>query len=320
MWFKRKTKNRRAGRGSNVLDVKLRSSRLRAARTRLAAIALCVCFGTILALYVLWQAGEWTLDRLVYENNSFAIQKIEVLTDGVISPNQLRRWSGAKPGENLLALDLARVKRSLELVPAIQSASVERILPGTLRLRIVERVPVAQVRVPRPRDGGGIELIVFELDSDGVVMLPLDPRQRAVPLNVADDQLPVISGISASDLQPGRKLESVPARAALQFIAAFAESPMAGLVDLKCIDVSAPEVLVLTTGEGSSITLGLENLDRQLSRWQVIHQTGARLNKVIATLDLAVSNNVPARWMEASALPPSTPPPPKPLRTRRKNV
>ena len=38
---------------------------------------------------------------------TFAIQRIDVQTDGVIAPDQLRRWSGVKPGENLIALDLA---------------------------------------------------------------------------------------------------------------------------------------------------------------------------------------------------------------------
>jgi cell division protein FtsQ len=256
----------------------------------------------------------------VYENKSFAIQRIEVLNDGVISADQLRRWSGVKLGENLLALDLARVKRDLELVPMIQSLSIERILPGTLRIRVTERVPVAQIHVPRPRPGGGIELVVFDIDAESYVMLPLDPRQRAVPLNVADDQLPVISGICVSDLQPGRKLESRLARAALKLNAAFESSPMAGLVDLKRIDVSAPEVLVVTTGQGSEITFGLENFEQQLARWQAIHELGLKMNKVIATLDLAVPNNVPARWVEASSLPPSNPRSVKSQRTRKNNV
>jgi cell division septal protein FtsQ len=320
MWFKRKTRNRRTGGARDVLDVKLRSSQLHAARTRLAGIAFGVCFGTIFGLYLLWRAGEWTLDRLIYENKSFAIQHIEVLTDGVISRDQLRRWSGVKPGENLLALDLAGVKHDLELVPVIQSASVERILPGTLRLRVTEREPVAQIHVPRPRPGGGIDLMVFEIDGEGCVMLPLDPRERAVPLSLGDDQLPVISGINTSELQPGRKLESTQARAALQLIAAFESSPMASLVDLKRIDVSGPAVLVVTTGQGSEITFGLGNFDQQLPRWRAVHELGLKMNRVIATLDLAVANNVPARWLEASILPPSIPKSAKPQRTRKKNV
>ena len=319
MWFKRKSKNRRLGQ-TRVLDVKLRSSRVRAARTRLVGITLGLSFATIFGLYLLWCAGEWALNRFVYENNSFAIQEIDVVTDGVISTDQLRRWSGVKPGGNLLSFDLSRVKRDLELVPMIRSASVERVLPGTLRIRVTEREPVAQINVPRPRAGGGVELVVFQIDAEGYVMLPLDPRQRAVPLNQAEDQLPVISGINAGELQPGRKVESAQAQAALRMIAAFEGSPMSGLVDLKRVDVSAPQVLVVTTGQGSEITFGLDNFERQLPRWQAIHELGLKMNKVIAALDLAVPNNIPARWLEASALPPPAPKSAKPQRTRKNNV
>jgi cell division septal protein FtsQ len=319
MWFRNKTKNRRLSQ-TRVLDVKLRSSQVHAVRTRRAVIAFSLCFGTVFSLYLLWRTAAWGLDRLVYENKSFAIQQMEMSTDGVISPEQLRRWSGVKPGENLLALDLARVKRDLELVPMIQSASVERILPGTLRIRVTEREPVAQINVPRPRAGGGIELVVFQIDAEGCVTLPLDPRQRAVPLTQAEDPLPVISGINVSELQPGRKVESAQARAALQWIAAFENSPMAGQADLKRIDVSAPEVLVVTTGQGSEITFGLDHFDQQLLRWQQIHELGLKMNKVIATLDLAVPNNIPARWLEANTVPPSLPKNAKPQRPKKKNV
>jgi cell division septal protein FtsQ len=319
MWFRRKIRNRRL-RQARVLDVKLRSSQVRAARTRLGVIATGLFLGTLFGLYLLWHAGAWGLNRLVYDNPSFAIQQIEVRTDGAISPDQLRRWSGVKSGENLLALDLARVKRDLELVPLIQSASVERILPGTLRIQVTEREPVAQINVPRPRAGGGIELVVFQIDAEGCVMLPLDPRQRAVLLNQAEDQLPVICGLNVSQLQPGRKIDSAPARAALRLIEAFEGSPLAGQVDLKRIDVSAPEILVVTTGQGSEITLGLGNFEQQLPRWQAVHEWGLRLNKVIATLDLAVPNNVPARWLDAGSLPPALPKTAKPQRPKKKNV
>ncbi|MFO1478524.1 MAG: FtsQ-type POTRA domain-containing protein [Verrucomicrobiota bacterium] len=321
MWFKRKTRNRRLGRSQDVLEVKLRSSQVQAARTRLAAILLGVTFGSVLSLYVLWRSSEWLLNRLVYENSSFAIQEIDVVTDGVISPDQLRRWSGVKPGENLLALDLMHVKRELELMPAIQSASVERILPGSLRIRVEERVPVAQVNVPRPRAGGGIELVVFQMDASGSVMLPLDPRQRAVPLNQAEDQLPVISGINLSELQPGRKIESPQTQAALELIDDFAGSPLAGIVELKRIDISAPDVLVVTTGQGSEVTLGLQEFEQQLLRWREVQQAGARMGRVIASLDLAVSNNVPVRWADAGPVLPAGPKTTsKTLHKRKKDV
>jgi hypothetical protein len=319
MWLRRKPKNRRLGR-EQVLDVKLRSSQVRAARTRLTAISLGAVFATVFGLYLLYRAGDWALNRLVYENRAFAIEEVDVQTDGVIGVDQLRRWAGVKPEENLLALDLVRVKRDLELIPLVQSVSVERILPHTLRLRITEREPLAQVNVPRPRANGGLELSVYQLDADGWVMLPLDPRQRATPLNQPDDPLPVICGLNASALQPGRRLAAPQVQAALQLLVAFEQSPMAGLVDLSRVDVSSPEVLVVTTGQGSEITFGLTDFEQQLRRWHNLFERGQKTGSAVATLDLAVTNNIPLRWLEASAVPPAPPKSPKPLRLKKKHV
>ncbi len=303
-----------------MLDVKLRSGQVRASRIRLAALATGLVFGTVFGIYLLWRLGEWGLNQLVYENRTFAIEQIDVQTDGVISPDQLRRWAGVKAGANLFALDLARVKRDLELVPLIGSVSVERLLPRTVRIRVTEREALAQVNVPRPRPEGGLEVVVFHIDTEGYVMVPLDPRQRTTPLHQTEDSLPVLSGLRLPDLQPGRSIESPQVRSALNLISAFATSPMAGLVDLRRIDVGLPEVLVVTTGQGSEVTFGLRDLDRQLRRWREIHDLGRRLKREIATLDLAVSNNVPVRWLEASVLPTSPPKLPRTTRTKKRNV
>ena len=212
-----------------MLDVKLRSDQVRARRTRLVSLSLLVVGGTALGLYLFWRAGEWTLDRFIYENPAFAIQRVEVQTDGVIAPEQLRRWTGVKPGANLIALDLAAVKRNLELVPAIDSVSIERVLPRTLKIRVTERVPVAQVNVPRADGANGIIVSVFQLDADGVVMQPLDPRLCTIPLSQMNSRLPFITGLNVYQLQVGRRVESAPLQAALQLLRAFGHSPMTGL-------------------------------------------------------------------------------------------
>ena len=319
MWGKRKQVNRRLGR-VHVLDVKLRSDQVRKTRARFVALSFGSVIGLVIGAYACWRGGEWVLNRVAYENPAFAINSIEAQTDGVILPNQLRRWANVRPGENLLALDLARVKRDLEMVPMIATVSVERILPKTLRIRVTEREPVAQVAVLRSNGRGGVETAVFHLDAAGFVIQPLDPRQRTRPLGQGDDSLPLLKGIKPGDLQPGRALESPAVQAALKLAANFAYSPMAGLVDLKTIDVSSADVLTVKTGQGSEVIFGLENLDQQLRRWREVYEMGMRMRKGnLATLDLAVSNNVPARWVEASV----TPPPakaPKPLRNRRRNV
>jgi cell division septal protein FtsQ len=319
MWFRRKQKNRRLGR-EFVLDVKLRSSQVRAARTRMAAVALGVVFAAVLGVCLVWRGGEWAMDRLVYGNKSFAIEEVDVRTDGVIAVDQLRRWAAVRTGDNLFALDLARVKRDLELVTQVQTASVERILPHTLRIRIAEREPVAQLNVPHLRAGGGVETAQFQLDGEGYVMVELNKAQRAIPVSQFEEQLPAITGINLSEIQAGRRIESPQVQAALKLIEAFDRSPMAGLADLKRIDVSAGGVLVVTTGQGSEVTFGLGDPEQQLLRWRAIFDTGQRFGKAIATLDLAIPNNIPARWLEASSVPPAAPRLPRTPHNRRRNV
>ena len=60
---------------------------------------------------------------------------------------------------------------------------------------------------------------------------------------------------------------------------AFEQSPMAGLVDLKRVDVSSPEVLVVTTGQGSEVTFGLTDFEQQLRRWHAIFELGQKTGK-----------------------------------------
>lgn len=320
MWFKRQQgRNRRLHR-HHVLDVKLRSDHVHAARVRLARISFVVMLGTFIGLYLLWRVGELALNTFVYENQDFAIEQIDVKTDGKIAPEELRRWTGVKLGENLIALDLTKVKRNIELVSTIDSVSVERVLPHTLKVHVTEREPIAQVNVPRADAAGRILVSVYQLDANGAVIQPLDPRVCTVPLAEMNSQLPVISGVNYFLLQPGRHIELPQVQAALQLLDAFRSSSMYGVVDLQRVDVSDPRVIVATTSQGSEITFSLDNVDQQLQRWRQIYDLGMQQQKSIATADLAVANNVPVRWTVASAAPVVTPRTVKPFKTRRKNV
>jgi hypothetical protein len=109
-------------------------------------------------------------------------------------------------------------------------------------------------------------------------------------------------------------------KAALQFLTAFQQSPMAAFTDLKNIDVSAPEILVVTTVQGSEITFGLTELDQQIARWHSIFDMGQRIGKAIATLNLAIPNNIPARWLEASSVPATPPKALKPYHSKKRHV
>src|ERR1051326_1903573 len=132
MWSKRKTKNRRFER-EHILEVKVESRQLRALRLRLAVRILVRLLGVATVVFILWRGGDWALDEFVFKNPAFAVQEIDIETDGILPKTQLRGCAGVKLGDNLLALDLGRIQRDLEYLPWIQSAAVERVRPHTLR-------------------------------------------------------------------------------------------------------------------------------------------------------------------------------------------
>ena len=59
---------------------------------------------------------------------------------------------------------------------------------------------------------------------------------------------------------------------------------------------------------------------QQLGRWRKIYDLGKSMNKVIASADLAVSNNVPVRLITAGIGPAPSPKKNNPATNRRKNV
>jgi cell division protein FtsQ len=72
---------------------------------------------------------------------------------------------GVKRGTPILGIDLDAAKSRLQAVPWIRSASIERLLPDTLFVRIVERRPLALWQ-----HGGKFDLI----DQDGSVIANAD--------------------------------------------------------------------------------------------------------------------------------------------------
>ena len=293
MFGRNKSRNRRRRR-QKVLNVKLSVDKRRRAQVKMASKIA----GIILVLAVLfigaWRGGEWLLRVALYENGAFAVESIDVKTDGIIDTAQLRDWAGVSKGDNLLGLDLVSVKRELERNPHVKYAAVDRVLPGTLRLRVAERKPVAQVMLYRRKADSGFRRATYQLDSDGFVTQSLlgEParKQRA--------WLPLLTGLDPQELLPGRTVNHEQVRSALKLIGRFSQSPMAGLATLQQIDVSAIQTLQVRTWQGSEVTLGLQGLDRQLLRWRLILDYGKQHRRMPASIDLSIHNNLPVRWHE----------------------
>lgn len=111
------------------------------------------------------------------------VERVEVTGASLLAPEEIVRASGIREGHNLLD-ERESWEAALEAHPVVHSASVARRPPGTLRIQVVEKRPVAFV--------AGETLLPATADGE---LLPLDPASVAL-------DLPIVHGDAADASDP----------------------------------------------------------------------------------------------------------------------
>lgn len=109
----------------------------------------------------------------------FSVQSLYLEGRSRTSMEEVNKAMSITKGDPILRISLDEVRQRLEKVESISQATVERALPGTLYVRIVEREPVALWQ-----HQGKVALV----DDNGAVMTGLDmePYQQ-LPLIIGND-------------------------------------------------------------------------------------------------------------------------------------
>lgn len=119
--------------------------------------------------------------RLVEASASLGLRVADIRVEGRATTDRATILAalGARPGTPILAVDPERAKQQLERLPWVRSALIERRLPDTIYVRLVEREPMALWQ-----HGGKIDLI----DRSGAV-IPVTRLDRfsKLPMVVGED-------------------------------------------------------------------------------------------------------------------------------------
>jgi cell division protein FtsQ len=134
----------------------------------------------VVGIIAVLAGGWWVLNSPLFD-----LRTLQVSGNRHLSVDAVRTAAGLTEGTSVLWLSPADVERRLELDPWILRADVERTLPGTLSVSVVERTPVAVV------SAGGRMLVA----ADGTVLGKADP----------DVTLPLVK-VSRGLLEPGDRL------------------------------------------------------------------------------------------------------------------
>lgn len=255
-----------------------RSARRRAGRSavrvwntrRLAVVASVVALAGALG-YTLARAQRWA-----EISDRFAVSRVEVKGNELMTAEEVVALSGVTPGESVLAIDIEEVEAALARSPRIASARAYGLLPDRVLIRVEETRPFAFLST---RDG------LVELAGDGSVLPPV-ARTPAM-------DLPVITGI---DYDAGVENASTDARVAgaLEFLL-DAREVSAGLLDEISEVRIAPELglVTYTVADGAEIRLGFGALDTNGLRrlWAVLQDLRARGARA-ETIDMRFADQV----------------------------
>ena len=151
-------------------------------------IPIVLAVGAYGAIYTARSAGSEPLlhaasRRLVEASAALGLRVADIRVEGRQTTDRetILDALGARPGTPILAVDPVRAKQQLESLPWVRSALIERRLPDTIYVRLVEREPMALWQ-----HGGKIELI--------------DRRGAVIPVARLDRfaKLPMVVGENAA--------------------------------------------------------------------------------------------------------------------------
>ena len=119
-----------------------------------------VKYGTCLVLLSLISYGGYLGYHHLYKDNQYyRLQAIEVDTNGYLSAARVVDLTKLELDKTVFAIDLDEVQKVLSNLPEIERCEVVRRLPGTLKITVRERTPVAWLECealgyPGCSDGG----------------------------------------------------------------------------------------------------------------------------------------------------------------------
>jgi cell division protein FtsQ len=173
--------------------VRIRRRRQQQRRIALGTVSAVVVAGCAIGAWYVGRDGRIaaftaeTQDRIAQAGAdlNLVVESVQVEGRQRAEGQAILKALGVARGTPILAVDLDAAKARLETVPWVRSASIERLLPDTLFVRITERAPLALWQ-----HGGKFDLV----DQDGNIIINAD---------IADyPALPQVVGIGAPAAAP----------------------------------------------------------------------------------------------------------------------
>ena len=172
----------------------------------------------------------------VLQSPLFSLKSVELRGAERLTPDDILAAGGLRLGDKLFSINLRDLARALEQNPLVEEVRLGRRIPGTLKVAVVERRPVAYLSA---------ENGIWAVDARGIPLFAADRLSMAIPVVTAEP--PVAP-------QAGVRVEHANLEAALRFIEALSVKSRSGLSEVH----AGPGGVTAYSRDRLTIALGLD--------------------------------------------------------------
>jgi cell division septal protein FtsQ len=214
--------------------------------------------------------------------SSLKIKQIKIDGYRIVGENEILQLTQVQMNALLYKVDLTAIQRNVMSHHYIKDAIVERNLPNSLSIHIVERVPITIVNRPE----------TMYLDEEGVVL------PRSISHRLFD--LPMISGISESEpLALGSTVKQPDVMEALHLLSTMKIVNRPMYHNISEVQVrNGGDIVVYSTEGGVPIIFGRDEMPGKLVRLETFWNTVVRIRgtQYLQYIDLRYQDQIVARW------------------------
>jgi cell division septal protein FtsQ len=290
----RRVSNPRQRKQQHLLDVKVRARKATQHRNRRVVVVLSKFVLTVAICAGIYFGARLGMRRFFFENPDYRLATIDVQTDGTLQRDQVLKIADLREGENIFQVNLAQVHQVLQQLPQVDEVQVLRKLPGEIDIRLVERRPIAWITSEKQISDPFQSDVAFLIDARGVLM----KEKQLLPEYLG---LPLITGCTSESLEPGKIVQSVEAKAALELLRLSARSFMQTRFQIREIDTSKGYCLTVTDKNHTRVTVGFDHLEKEIQRLEQFLVFADDSRRDIETVNLLVQRNVPVTFTKSPA-------------------
>ena len=225
----------------------------------------------------------WYVQDVMTSGEAFAVVRLRAIGNSRLSEGEIEGLLDGLKGRNIVTTALEPWRQRLLSSPWVREASLRRALPGTIEVRITERVPMAVAR-------SGDTLLL--IDEQGAVVDEFGPRYRSL-------DLPIVEGLMERAGKPAAADET---RVAILAEALASLSDAGLLTRVSQLDVSnARNVGVMLMDDPTVLHLGHEAFGDRVRAYLDMKDRLVRMVEQVESVDLRFGNRVYVRPRKSGA-------------------